>query len=100
MVMYYVFIDLPDITDRPGYVSIMKFPSFFGTTIFALECVAVVMSLENNAKYPENFILFPGVVCAAMLFVTSLYAFVGFMGYWQYGEDTNGLITLNLPNGP
>lgn len=98
-ILAYTCHDMPPISDRLAVASFTKFPVFFGITIFALECVAVVMSLENNAKYPQNFITIPGVVCISMSCVTILYAVVGLLGYWKYGDDIKGSITLNLPNG-
>lgn len=42
VVCYYVFQDLPDITERPAVGTLYAFPLFFGTTLFALEAVGVV----------------------------------------------------------
>lgn len=95
---YYIFSDLPDINSRPHFVEITKLPMFFGTAIFALEGIGVVMPLENNMKTPTHFIGCPGVLNTGMFFVVSLYASVGFFGYLKYGDETQGSITLNLPN--
>lgn len=96
--MYYIFNDLPSISERPAVAELHRLPMFFGTVIFALEGIGVVMSLENNMKNPSHFIGCPGVLNFGMAFVVSLYALVGFLGYLKYGEATNvGSITLNLP---
>lgn len=42
---YYIFQDLPPLTDRPLFSSWSQLPIFFGTTIFALEGVGVVSFL-------------------------------------------------------
>lgn len=42
VVCYYVFQDLPDITERPSFGRLYTYPLFFGTTLFALEAVGVV----------------------------------------------------------
>ncbi|CAG9761643.1 unnamed protein product [Ceutorhynchus assimilis] len=94
---YYIFTDLPSLDSRPAYESITKLPMFFGTAIFALEGIGVVMPLENNMKNPRHFIGCPGVLNFGMFFVVLLYASTGFFGYLKYGMDTEGSITLNLP---
>ncbi|KAM3968552.1 proton-coupled amino acid transporter-like protein pathetic isoform 1-T1 [Aphomia sociella] len=94
---YYLFQDIPSIHDRSPFTGIERLPTFFGTAIFALEGIGVVMPLENNMKTPTHFIGCPGVLNTGMFFVVSLYAFVGFFGYLKYGEHTASSITLNLP---
>ncbi|XP_014285817.1 proton-coupled amino acid transporter-like protein pathetic isoform X2 [Halyomorpha halys] len=95
---FYVFRDgLPAVGDRPSFSSFETLPIFFGTAIFALEGVGVVMPLENNMKTPTHFIGCPGVLNTGMFFVVSLYASVGFFGYLKYGDATMDSVTLNLP---
>ncbi|XP_026672201.1 proton-coupled amino acid transporter-like protein pathetic [Ceratina calcarata] len=93
---YYIFSDLPAMDGRPNFSSWSQLPLFFGTAIFALEGIGVVMPLENNMKTPTHFIGCPGVLNTGMFFVVLLYSTVGFFGYWRYGEDTKASITLNL----
>nr|XP_012146268.1 PREDICTED: proton-coupled amino acid transporter 4 isoform X3 [Megachile rotundata]XP_012146269.1 PREDICTED: proton-coupled amino acid transporter 4 isoform X3 [Megachile rotundata] len=93
---YYIFTDLPTIKDVPNFSSWPQLPLFFGTAIFALEGIGVVMSLENNMKTPAHFIGCPGVLNTGMFFVVLLYSTVGFFGYWRYTDQTMGAITLNL----
>lgn len=95
--MYYIMADLPSVHERPAMADWEKLPMFFGTVIFALEGIGVVMSLENNMKNPSHFIGCPGVLNFGMAFVVTLYALVGFLGYLKYGDQTQGSITLNLP---
>ncbi|XP_060519999.1 proton-coupled amino acid transporter-like protein CG1139 isoform X2 [Cylas formicarius] len=94
---YYVFSDLPSFDSRPAAEHITKLPVFFGTAIFALEGIGVVMPLENNMKNPHHFIGCPGVLNIGMFFVVCLYAATGFFGFLKYGDATEGSITLNLP---
>lgn len=94
---YYLFQDMPQLAERKASAELSTMPIFFGTAIFALEGIGVVMPLENNMKTPTHFIGCPGVLNTGMFFVVSLYAFTGFFGYLKYGEDTNSSITLNLP---
>lgn len=94
---YYIFLDLPSPYERSMVVDWTKWPMFFGTAIFALEGIGVVMPLENNMKTPTHFIGCPGVLNTGMFFVVLLYASVGFFGFLKYGPDTKGSISLNLP---
>lgn len=94
---YYIFNDLPSINSAPWIVDVKHLPQFFGTAIFALEGIGVVMPLENNMKTPTHFIGCPGVLNTGMFFVVLLYASTGFFGFLKYNEDTLGSITLNLP---
>lgn len=94
---YYLFQDMHSVTERTYFAEFNRLPIFFGTAIFALEGIGVVMPLENNMKTPTHFIGCPGVLNFGMMFVVSLYAFVGFFGYLKYGEGTKSSITLDLP---
>ncbi|KAF5294463.1 hypothetical protein FQR65_LT01589 [Abscondita terminalis] len=96
IVLYYIFLDLPSIENRPLVGTLYAFPLFFGTTLFALEAVGVVIALENNMKTPKSFGGSFGVLNIAMFFITLSYVGMGFLGYWRYGEDTLPSITLNL----
>lgn len=97
---YYILTDLPSVSERPSFSTWPQLPLFFGTAIFALEGIGVVMPLENNMKTPTHFIGCPGVLNTGMGVVVSLYALVGFFGYLKYGDITEGSITLNLPQDP
>lgn len=95
--MYYIVTDLPETSVRPAVAHVSHMPLFFGTVIFALEGIGVVMPLENNMKTPTHFIGCPSVLNIGMSIVVSLYAIVGFLGYLKFGAETQGSITLNLP---
>lgn len=88
---------LPDLSVRPMVASIWGLPGFFAITIFAMEAIGVVMPLENEMKTPQNFVGICGVLNRGMSGVTMVYILLGFLGYWQYGNDTADNITLNLP---
>lgn len=95
--LYYMLTDLPTITERYAVANVSEWPIFFGTVIFAIEGMGVVMSLENNMKNPTHFIGCPGVLNVGMAFVVTLYAVFGFLGFLKYGATTEGSVTLNLP---
>ncbi|XP_044766732.1 proton-coupled amino acid transporter-like protein pathetic isoform X2 [Coccinella septempunctata] len=94
---YYLIQDLPSIESAPLVVEVKQLPMFFGTAIFALEGIGVVMPLENNMKNPDHFIGCPGVLNIGMAFVVALYSVTGFLGFLKYGPDTMSSISLNLP---
>ncbi|PSN47057.1 Proton-coupled amino acid transporter-like protein pathetic [Blattella germanica] len=71
---YYVFTDVPSVDTRPHFASFHQLPLFFGTAIFALEGIGVVMPLENNMKTPGHFIGCPGVLNIGMGVVVTLMA--------------------------
>ncbi|XP_050681619.1 proton-coupled amino acid transporter-like protein pathetic [Leptidea sinapis] len=95
--LYYVFTDLPPVSEREMVASISQWPLFLSTVIFAMEGIGVVMPVENEMKSPQKFLGCPGVWNVAMIIVISLYGVVGFFGYLQFGNDAKGSITLNLP---
>lgn len=98
-VLYYVFQDLPPVSNQPAFAPIERFPLYFGTVLFALEAVGVVIALENNMAQPKSFGGTCGVLNIGMTIVTALYGFVGFFGYIKYGDDSKDSISLNLPKG-
>lgn len=90
---------MPDFSEMKavGENILKTFPLYFGTVLFALEAVGVVMALENNMKTPKSF---GGVLNIGMTLVTFMYGFVGLFGYWRYGEKLHkDSITLDLPEG-
>lgn len=45
---------------------------------------------------PKSFRGMTGVFSQSMMLVGALYAFLGMVGYWRYGNDVSGSITFNL----
>ncbi|XP_073967616.1 proton-coupled amino acid transporter-like protein acs isoform X2 [Choristoneura fumiferana] len=97
--MYYMFSDLPPLSEREMVAPVTQWPLFFSTVIFAMEGIGIVMPVENEMAKPQKFLSCIGVLNTAMFIVISLYAVFGFFGYLQYGDDVKGSITLNLPQG-
>ncbi|XP_047989094.1 proton-coupled amino acid transporter-like protein pathetic [Leguminivora glycinivorella] len=95
--MYYIFSDLPPISEREMVAKVSQWPLFVSTVIFAMEGIGVVMPVENEMKKPQQFLGCPGVLTVSMVIVIVLYAIFGFFGYLQYGDAVKGSITLNLP---
>lgn len=77
-----------------AFNSLANFPLFFGTTLFAINAVGVVIAVENNMKTPKSF---GTVMIIAMSIICVLYALFGLFGYLRYGAGCRGSITLNVP---
>ncbi|EDW18292.2 proton-coupled amino acid transporter-like protein CG1139 [Drosophila mojavensis] len=97
IILYYVFENLPPLSEREAFVSYTKLPTFFGTVLFALEAVGVILAIEENMATPRSYVQPCGIMNWGMAIVLSLYIFLGFFGYWKYGDDALGSITLNIP---
>lgn len=94
----YILKDLPDISDRRMVqFSWTKLPLFFGTVIYLFEAIGLVLPLKNAMKNPSNFSRGFGVLNIGVLLQTILFLCLGIFGYWQYGDDSKGSLTLNLP---
>lgn len=120
VVFYYIFRDrLPPINSVPAFGSWGGLPLFFGTAIFSLETITLVLPLQKDMRRPWDFKGWTGILNTGMSIVTCIYIAMGFFGiiglnywsfeYWawnvilvsagylRYGEDIQGSITLNLP---
>lgn len=95
--IYYVVTDLPDIATRPLVRDFSALPSSIAITIFAIEAIGVVMSLENRMKTPQHFVGVFGVMTQGMTLVTVAYVVLGFLAFWCFGDFTKENITENLP---
>ncbi|CAG4983582.1 unnamed protein product [Colias eurytheme] len=97
--LYYVFVDLPPLSEREMVANVNQWPLFMSTVIFAMEGIGVVMPVENEMKNPQRFLGCPGVWNVSMGIVITLFGIVGFFGYLQFGDLAKGSVTLNLPEG-
>ena len=95
---FYIFQGLPPISERELAVfSWTKLPLFFGTVIYLFEGIGLVLPLKNSMKNPSNFSSPLGVLNVGVSMQTVLFLCLGIFGYWKYGEETEGSLTLNLP---
>ncbi|EDW94061.1 glutamate transporter polyphemus isoform X1 [Drosophila yakuba] len=98
MLMYYLFIGLPPITDRDiVFGHIEKLPLFFGIALFSITSVGVMLAIEAEMAKPRHYLGWFGVLDRAVLLVIISYVAFGIMGYWRYGEELYGSISLNIP---
>lgn len=97
IILYYIFREPISFEGREAVGNVAEFPLFFGTVLFALEAIGVILPLENEMKTPKKFGGNFGVLNKAMVLIVTLYIGMGFFGYLNYGMDAKGSITLNLP---
>lgn len=98
IILYYIFREPLSFENRVTIGEVKNFPLFFGTVLFALESIGVIMPLENEMKTPRSFMKPCGVLNIAMSVIITMYAALGFFGYIRFGNQIAGSITLNLPN--
>ncbi|XP_050088890.1 proton-coupled amino acid transporter-like protein CG1139 [Anopheles aquasalis] len=99
---YYALKDpLPDgaLTERALVAEPDRIPPFFSTVIFAFEGVSLVLPLKNGMRRPQDFGRTSGVLNVGTAFIVVLYVALGFVGYLRWGDEVQGSMTLNLPDG-
>ncbi|KAJ0183608.1 hypothetical protein K1T71_000031 [Dendrolimus kikuchii] len=90
IILYYIFRETPTFEGKSPVGEISKFPLFFGTVLFALEAIGVILPLENEMKTPKDFVGKFGVLNRAMISIIILYVGMGLFGYLQYVHDQFG----------
>lgn len=98
IIFFYIFgSELKSSDSLPWFASADRLPLFFGTAIFAIEGISVVLPIENQMRHPRDMLGYNGVLNTSMTLVVALYIAMGFYGYLKYGEEIAATITLNLP---
>uniref|UniRef100_A0A1B6LHE4 Amino acid transporter transmembrane domain-containing protein n=1 Tax=Graphocephala atropunctata TaxID=36148 RepID=A0A1B6LHE4_9HEMI len=97
LTLYLCIRDLPPLSSRPLVVAVTRWPLFFSTAIFGMEGIGTTMPIENAMHYPAHFLGCPGTLTVGMTVVAFAYFFVGSIGYIRFGDEVQGLVTLNLP---
>ncbi|XP_031355774.1 proton-coupled amino acid transporter-like protein CG1139 [Photinus pyralis] len=97
IVLYYLFTTGFTFEDREAVANVKTLPLFFGTVLFSLEAIGVIIPLENEMKSPKSFGSAFGVLNVGMGSIVLLYAVIGLLGYLTYGSSVEGSITLSLP---
>lgn len=98
IIWYYIFREKLTLEGRRVAGPLSEFSIFFGTVLFALEAIGVIMPLENEMKTPKNFRGPTGILNRAMAIIIALYIGLGLAGYLKYGAEVKGTVTVNLPN--
>lgn len=55
IILYYIFETPFTFDDKKPVGEIKNFPLFFGTVLFALEAIGVILPLANEMKKPKKF---------------------------------------------
>ncbi|KAH8364639.1 hypothetical protein KR084_009511 [Drosophila pseudotakahashii] len=97
IILSYLFRGLPKFEKLHAIQPLTNFPLFFGTVLFAIESVGVILALGRSMRTPEDFLGPCGVLNRGMIVVITFYALFGFFGYWRYGQETSNSILQNLP---
>ena len=95
VIIYELFDHIPNPADLKAFETFGNFPLFFGTAIYSVEGIGLVLPLENKMKKPGEF---KWVLNTGMLFVFLLYVAFGFLGYNKYHDAIQASISLNLPS--
>ncbi|XP_030745997.1 proton-coupled amino acid transporter-like protein CG1139 isoform X3 [Sitophilus oryzae] len=96
IIYYYIFNEPISLEDRNAIGEVKNYPLFFGTVLFALESIGMILPLQNEMKEPEKFITPCGVLNIGMACVTTLYITTGLFGYIAYGDDVDGSISYTI----
>ncbi|CAG5133408.1 unnamed protein product [Candidula unifasciata] len=98
IIIQYIVQGLPDTSKRPAFSSFGSLPLFFGTAIFTVEGIGLVLPLKNSMRRPQDFAGWFGVLNLGMCATVCLYATIGFYGYLKFGDQIQSTITLSLPD--
>lgn len=96
IICYFMFREPISLEGRRAVGPIAEFPLFFGTVMFSMEAIGVIMPLENEMKTPKSFVGVTGVLNRAFLLIVVMYVGMGLVGYLKYGDSIRESITLNL----
>uniref|UniRef100_V5I8Q8 Proton-coupled amino acid transporter 4 n=1 Tax=Anoplophora glabripennis TaxID=217634 RepID=V5I8Q8_ANOGL len=96
IILYYLIKEDITIEDREPVGNWRSFPLFFGTVLFALEAIGVIMPLENEMKTPKSFGGTCGVLNIGMISIIIMYLLMGLFGYLAYGSKIQGSISYSL----
>ncbi|XP_004509454.1 amino acid transporter AVT3C-like [Cicer arietinum] len=67
-----------------------------GVAVYAFEGIGMVLPLESEAKDKDKF---GGVLGLGMVIISLLYGAFAALGYFAFGEETQGIITTNFGQG-
>jgi len=92
VVFYYIFRErLPPVNSVDAFGSWGGLPLFFGTAIFSLETITLVLPLQKDMRRPWDFKGWTGILNTGMSIVTCIYIAMGF-----YGIELNRSIGITL----
>lgn len=71
-----------------------EFSLFIGVAIFAFEGIGLIIPIQESMIYPNHF---PKVLAAVIITISTIFVFIGALGYFTFGEKIETVILLNLP---
>ncbi|ORX90511.1 hypothetical protein K493DRAFT_265640 [Basidiobolus meristosporus CBS 931.73] len=74
-----------------------SFGLFLGTASFTFEGIGLVLPIVSSMKEPEKF---PRLMTMAMAIISMIFVSIGALSYATFGEKTQAVILLNLPQVP
>ncbi|XP_031630072.1 proton-coupled amino acid transporter-like protein CG1139 [Contarinia nasturtii] len=96
IICYFIVREPISLEGKRAVGPISEFPFFFGTVLFSLEAIGVVIPLENEMKTPKSYVGVTGVLNRAFVIIVTLYIGMGLFGYLKYGDGIRESITLSL----
>ncbi|XP_019890667.1 proton-coupled amino acid transporter-like protein CG1139 [Musca domestica] len=95
-ILAYIVNDLPPLRERTMINKIHNYPLFFGSVLFAMESIGVIIAIEHEMANPRDFLGFTGVLTLGSATALVFYAAFGFIGYWRFDCQVRGSVTLNM----
>ena len=71
-----------------------RLPLFFGIAVYSYEGIGVMFDIRSAMQKPKDF---PKLVLFQFIIMTALYIAIPSLCYLTFGNQTNGIIFLNLP---
>ncbi|CAG9761642.1 unnamed protein product [Ceutorhynchus assimilis] len=96
IIFYFIFNKKVSFENRDPIGDYRDFPLYFGTVLFALEAIGMIMPLKNEMRNPQSFGSWCGVLNIGMFAVVLLYVLTGFFGYLAYGKHVGGSISYTI----
>ncbi|KAI5704205.1 hypothetical protein M8J75_002970 [Diaphorina citri] len=100
LVYYFIFKDgIPSFENKHWIAPepIKGFALFFGTVMYSVQTIGVIIALEKNMRTPADYRKPFGVFNMGMVIITLADILIGFWGYVKWGDQTQSTITWNLP---
>jgi proton-coupled amino acid transporter len=91
-----LFQDYESYTPHNDTIHQVKWDGFLyviAITIYSMEGVGLILSLQSSCKQPSQF---PLLLRSVITCISGFMAFFGAAGYWAFGNQTQAPITLNL----
>ncbi|XP_076264058.1 proton-coupled amino acid transporter-like protein acs isoform X2 [Rhynchophorus ferrugineus] len=99
IIFYYIAMEGITFQDRLPVGNYKDYPLYFGTVLFALESIGVIMPLKNEMRNPRHFGSPCGVLNIGMASVVTLYILTGLFGYLAYGAAAGPSISYTVGVG-